>query len=173
MLDQNSSDVIQRTAIRSDWHNLAPFSSLFGMGPDDFAGKITNRVPHDMPAIDDFAKYVAMSLASHFFSPVIVLSLILALLFSLKGRGTTRNDVERIVICTAAFVLSWVVLIAASHSFDVGRYGMGLVPFTLLWFAIAIVYLSHVVFMRVPEYYRDRMKSARAAFRPTSEPRLD
>jgi hypothetical protein len=157
-LDLPQTDVVSQMGIDRDWDRLKPYASIIGMERDDFAVRVTNWVPQDFPALIDYVRYQLIAKSTRYFGVVISSAMALALFCLFVAPAPGRKDSEIVVLCVGSFLFSWILLVAMSHSFDILRYGMALVPLALLWFVVSLVYVIYAFSVRLPALVRAKIR---------------
>jgi hypothetical protein len=153
---------VSQAGVDRDQGLLKQYSSRIGVGPGGFATSVTNPIPEGFPGIADYVRYQVTSKAADVFWVVAALAAALAVIFMFAVPGRERKDTEIVVVCVAGFISSWILTVAMSHSFDVLRYDMALIPFALLWSGVSMIYLLYAVIVRIPAVFR-KMDRADAA----------
>ena len=123
-----------------DWARLQPFSNLINMPRDQFGVEARNWFT---PAFPKLAQVAKMSLRgiSDWFAPVVGLGTILALGRACSTKRGRDLAPERALLAVASFTVAFALTTALSHTFDVSRYVVSILPFSLAWWAMGGVYL--------------------------------
>jgi len=126
-----------------DWVQLQPYVRYIGMDQSEFAVEVINWIPRDFTSFAGPAKRLLNSV-HRFFAITLAVATTLALIHLVRRRRSREGcKPEAVLICVGSFVLTWLVLIAAAHSFDVGRYSAELAPLAVLWCMVAISYIAY------------------------------
>ena len=75
------------------------------------------------------------------FAIVALSSTVLAIRTVLRTRVEARLRVEAILLAVALFTTALPLAVALSHSFDISRYSIDILPFTILWWCMGLIYL--------------------------------
>lgn len=124
-----------------EWQSLRPFAGLIRISRDQFDVQIANWVPDAYPALAAVAKRLLRTL-SDTFAVVTLGGTALALIVMITARGGLDLRLEITLVATAAFTLSFAMATAVAHTFDVGRYLTDLLPFTVVWWVMSLVYVG-------------------------------
>ncbi|MGI4764730.1 MAG: hypothetical protein ACRYGP_06655 [Janthinobacterium lividum] len=127
-----------------EWTNLAPYVAATHMSRDAFDVAISSWVPSAFPQIAEVGKTLLTVVGTTF--P----------LFTFGGAGIaaarlsrrrTRVDVraEVVLLAIAVFWMAFILTPALAHTFDVHRYLVDVLPFTLLWWTASVVYVTSAI----------------------------
>ncbi len=122
-----------------DWDNLGRFKGVMGVSRDQLEGQVGNWVPAAYPALASAAKSLLDVLSDSFAAVTIggTGSALIVMVF-LRGKADLRAEV--VLLATAAFTLSFALTTALAHTFDVTRYLTDILPFSVLWWVMAVAY---------------------------------
>ncbi len=128
-----------------DWIRLSAFAVMQGQRQADFTVSPRPWLRDIAPGLVSALKG-GLRLVSSTFAVVAVASVSLAL-WAAFGRGRrTPSKVDAILLSVAAFTAALPSTVALSHTFDVGRYTVDILPFTLLWWWLGLLTLLRAAF---------------------------
>ncbi len=128
-----------------DWARLNAFAAMRGQRQADYTVSprpwLREFAPRTVSALKD-----GLRLVSSTFAFVVAASVLLALraLFGAAGGGKPKAEV--VLLSVAAFTAALPLTVALSHTFDVGRYTVDILPFTLLTWCMGVVTLLRALF---------------------------
>ena len=126
-----------------DWRRLQPFQGLMGQSRETLSQTVTNRFEVWAPGPIRIAKRLLGGLDRWFWLPV-CLATLTAVATLLAGNQPVAAH-ERVVLASVGFVLSCVLTTAMSHSFDISRYAVGLLPFSLSLAFLSAAFLVRTI----------------------------
>ncbi len=128
----------------SDWALVKSFRSMSNFPRDRFDPTATNWFVAFAPYIAGLMKDMLDLIASTF-AIVAGTSIAMAVGVILAVRNAARLRAEIILLATGAFTTSLTLVVAVSHSFDIGRYSVDILPFTLLWWVMGTAFILRQV----------------------------
>lgn len=128
-----------------DWAQLVVFGAVGGERQSDFNVSPRPWLLDVAPGAVSALKF-GLKLVSTTFLAVAAASAALAFRAVARLRRIESLRAEVILLSVGAFTASLPVTVALSHSFDVGRYTVDILPLTLLWWWLGAVYLLRSAF---------------------------
>ncbi len=130
------------TVPKDTWGRLKPFAALAHVSRQDLVQTVYPRPVFGSPWLAAFSK-AALSISGQVFEAIVALGAALALFRLSTVRNSFSLTVERIVLAAAAFTLAFVLTTAMSHSFDISRYAVSIMPFSLFSLLVSLVYIPY------------------------------
>lgn len=129
-----------------EWRQLEPYFDLIGMSRDKFGVEVTNWVPAAHPWLTELGRSL-LQFVSATYAIVTLGSTLAASLAAVALRRRTDGRLETVVLAVAAFTAAFIATPALAHTFDVPRYTIDILPFSLLWWVMGSAYLCHGFFL--------------------------
>ncbi len=123
-----------------DWSRLSAFGGIRTEHQRTFMGSLAPWFRDFAPDLVSTLKTV-LRFVSSTFAFVAGASTLLALRAVFRLRSPDRLEPEIILLSIGAFTTALPMTVALSHSFDVGRYSVDIMPFTVLWWCVGLIYL--------------------------------
>lgn len=137
---QNADQTTTGHLTDEDWSRLTAFGSIKRLQRGDFDVELANWFGTLAPDLVHTLKG-GLRLMALTFALVAVASTALALRAVVRMRQPAPPRAEVILLSVGAFTFALPLTVALSHTFDVGRYSVDILPFTLLWWCMGLVYL--------------------------------
>ena len=149
-----------------DWRVLKPYRPLIGLPHQAFARTAVNWLALNFDAVAGAAKWLLHAF-DRLYRVVVPLAMLVAAGVLIANRTHSNDQPEIVVLSSGVYLFSYVLLIALSHTFDIGRYKTGLFPLSLLLFVVSGLYLCHRALFAVLELSRRPVASRLKRFRDT------
>ncbi len=127
---------------------LLPYASLINMRRLDWEADAANWVSDAYPLLAGPAKR-SLQVISDLFAPVTLLATALSAASLMVFRRGMDLRPEIAVVATACFTAAFAATVVLTHSFDVGRYVTDILPISLLWWFLSVVYLGQALMVAV------------------------
>lgn len=125
-----------------EWRSLKLHADLIDMSREQFTIDLSNWVATTLPRVAAVGKTILWTVSISFaFTTVSATSIALGVFFLQRKRAAVQAEIA--LLSVAAFTLAFALTTMLAHTFDVSRYLTDILPFSLLWWLMSVVYIVH------------------------------